>query len=194
MSLRWLVLPAAVLAIFIDAVYWQLVGQGIRNMPLPYRVPFVAGFIFAMAVAATASLEERLRELRSGLLALSATGLLALGWLAIFSIGLPLLIVGSIMAAAAFAAVIASSQPRGALMAVGGVLVALAVLVAGFELTDRMISCPSTGWSSGGGNHLVTGAYHYQCLNGHLTVRPGLCTHMGARTDPSGNVISTTDC
>ncbi len=184
MSLRWLVLPAAVLAVLMDAVYWQLVGQGITNMPLPYRVPFVAVFIFAMAVAATASLEERLRDVRAALLALSATGLLALGWLAIFSIGLPLLIVGGIMAAAAFTAVIASRQPRGALMAVAGVVAALVLLVTGFELTERVISCPATGYASGGGQRLVTGPYHYQCVDGRLTIRPGLCNRMGARMDP----------
>jgi hypothetical protein len=37
------------------------------------------------------------------------------------------------------------------------------------------------------------GPYHYVCVDGKLTIRPGDCTHMGASMDPSGHVTADSD-
>ena len=50
---------------------------------------------------------------------------------------------------------------------------ALVVLIAGLEVTDRLIVCPETGTTSGTGRGLVTGAYHYECNEGRLTFHSG---------------------
>ena len=53
---------------------------------------------------------------------------------------------------------------------------AVVVLVAGFEVTERLIVCPAHGSSGGGGTGLVTGPYYYDCVNGRLTFHSGSCS------------------
>ena len=54
-------------------------------------------------------------------------------------------------------------------------MIAVAVLIAGFEVTGRMIVCPSSGSMSGGGSAFLTGPYYYDCINGHLNFHSGSC-------------------
>jgi cell division protein FtsX len=66
-----------------------------------------------------------------------------------------------------------------ALIAVGGSLLAVALLVAGFEASERYIVCPAQGTFGGGGSGFVTGPYHYDCVDGKLTFRSGACMRSG---------------
>jgi len=50
---------------------------------------------------------------------------------------------------------------------------AIGLLVAGLEITGRLIVCPATGTASGTGSGLVTGGYSYQCNEGTLTFHSG---------------------
>jgi hypothetical protein len=72
------------------------------------------------------------------------------------------------------------------LSAVAAATLAVVVLVAGFEVTERLIVCPAHGSSSGGGTGLVTGPYYYDCINGQLSFHSGSCT--SASTDSNGHV------
>jgi hypothetical protein len=46
---------------------------------------------------------------------------------------------------------------------------AVALLLGGLEVTERLVVCPETGTSGGGGSGLLTGPYRYECNNGRLT-------------------------
>jgi hypothetical protein len=43
----------------------------------------------------------------------------------------------------------------------------------GFEVSARIIVCPKTGSASGSGPGLVTGGYHYECVDGRLHMHSG---------------------
>ena len=57
------------------------------------------------------------------------------------------------------------AEPR-----VHAVVVALAVLLAGFSLAEGAIRCPSRGTESGGGTGILGGSYQYSCVDGKLTL------------------------
>jgi len=78
--------------------------------------------------------------------------------------------------------------------AAAGGLLALVIFFGGLELTARAISCPAHGFEGGTGSSFLGGPYHYLCVDGKLTIRPGDCTHMGASMDPNGHVTAVTDC
>jgi hypothetical protein len=163
---------AAVLAV--DVLYVVLIrSQG--GPPEGYLPFFVAGYLALMAALIAIALVPRpeVAAIRVPLRAASAAGLLVLGFLAAFSIGTPILIAG-------FLVVVALAQTqglRGSKVAVwSGVvaaMLAVAVLIAGFEITNRLIVCPETGTTSGGGSGLVTGPYHYECVEGGLHFHSG---------------------
>jgi hypothetical protein len=73
---------------------------------------------------------------------------------------------------------------------VAAALVAVAVLIAGFEVTERVIVCPESGTVGGGGSGFVTGSYHYQCVNGRLTFMSGSCNGVAGSVDSNGNAGS----
>jgi hypothetical protein len=123
---------------------------------------------------------------RLPLRAAAAGGLLVLGILAISSIGLPLLIAGAMATGATVRTLRGPFATASSLSAVAAAVVAVAVLVAGFEVTERLIMCPAHGSASGGGTGLVTGAYHYECLDGSLTFGSGSCS--STAIDSNGNV------
>jgi hypothetical protein len=68
------------------------------------------------------------------------------------------------------------------------------VLVAGFEVTERLIVCPTHGVSGGSGYGLVTGGYHWQCVDGRLTFASGFCTSQGGGIDANGHAFTTSSC
>jgi len=90
------VVTAVIVACAVDIVYVsQIIGPpGGRPDPLVWRSPFVAFFIAVMAVAAALAVRPSAVGWRTLLLGLSSAGLLAMGYLGIFSIGLPLLVAG----------------------------------------------------------------------------------------------------
>lgn len=140
--------PAAgIMATVTDILYWALVNAQetvAREFP---RIRFFAAFIAAMAIMAFAGGLLRRGFSATMLLSGSTIGFLALGTLAIFSIGLPLLAAGALTLVGA---VSASGIHEGALsisqatkvsplqQVTAGVLVATAVLgslTAGMVLT-----------------------------------------------------------
>jgi hypothetical protein len=170
--MRWTALAAAIMAAVVDVLYLGIVGsQG--QEPQFLRVPFVAVFIAVMAISAVLAPRPSSEAFRPFLLGLSSGGLLLLGYFAIFSIGLPLIIAGVL---ALFALIRSSSVrvqraslPAPALAAAGGIL-SVAILFAGFALSEVVIKCPPTGTMGGGGASLLGGSYEYNCVDGKLTI------------------------
>lgn len=143
-------------------------------------VPFVTAYMLLMGALLAASLQRRLpARLRMPLRAAAAGGLLVLGILALFSIGLPLVIAGAMATGATVRTLRGPHLTSVALIAVAGSLLAVAVLVAGFEATQRYIVCPAQGTYGGGGSGFVSGPYHYECVDGKLTFRSGACNGPG---------------
>jgi hypothetical protein len=150
-------------------------------------VVFVASYLLGMAALLGGSLMRRWSAaVRLPLRAAAAGGLLVLGVLAISSIGLPLLISGAMATGATVRTLRGPFATPSSLSAVAAAVVAVAVLVAGFEVTERLIVCPAHGSASGGGTGLVTGAYHYECMDGRLTFNSGSCS--STAIDSTGNV------
>lgn len=136
----WLAVVAAFLAAVIDWSYLTFIRAQDVSPPPPHPgvVPFVSGYI--AGVAAVALLGAALilwgkRPAATVVLVAAMTGSAALGFLAIFSIGLALLITATLLAVAAFGVAPEHRQRvpwPGALL---GASVALAVLISGFAAT-----------------------------------------------------------
>ena len=116
---------------------------------------------------------DRVALVRLALRAAAAGGLLVLGVIAIFSFGLPLVIAGAMASGATVRTLRGPFVNPGSLAAVAAAAIAVALLVAGFEVTERMIVCPSQGTASGSGQGFVSGPYHYECVNGRLSFHSG---------------------
>jgi hypothetical protein len=86
----------ALLTIAVDATYLALRSQQSGLAHFSPRTDFVAGLTAAVAAAAVFSTFRRFAPLSPLLLAFSAAAALALGLLAILSIGLPLLLAGAL--------------------------------------------------------------------------------------------------
>ncbi len=179
---------ALVFALATDAVYLLLVlGQG-GERPDVATVVFIASYLIALAALLAASLLRRWSAVvRLSLRAAAAGGLLVLGVLAIFSIGLPLLIAGAMATGATVRTLRGPFLTVPSISAVAAAVVAVVVLVAGFEVTERLIACPAHGSSGGGGTGLVTGPYYYDCVDGQLTFHSGSC-NTAASIDSNGTV------
>ncbi len=178
---------ALVFAIGTDAAYLLLkFGQSGASLEI-VTVAFVAFYLAALGALVGASLMRRWSaSARLPLRAAAAGGLLVLGVLAISSIGLPLLIAGAMATGATVRTLRGPFATPSSLSAVAAAVVAVAVLVAGFEVTERLIVCPAHGSASGGGSGLVTGPYQYECVDGRLTFHSGSCT--STAIDSNGNV------
>jgi hypothetical protein len=166
-------------------------SQG-QPQPDAFTVPFVAGYMALMALALWMSLLDHalLVRLRPALRATAAAGLLLLGIFAAFSIGLPILAAGVLAAVAAIRA-LAGPRLRNALLSeIAAAVIAVTVLVGGFGLTQRLILCPPSGTIGGSGSGFLTGAYHYQCVNGTLTWYSGDCNGVTGGSDANGNPIT----
>src|SRR5258708_396414 len=163
--------------------------------PEAFAVPFVSAYLALMAAMLGVSLRPgRLAvRLRPALRGGSAAGLVAIGVLALTSIGILLVVAGGLAAAAAVMTLV-GRQRSAFLDEAAAALVALALLVAGFEATDRLIICPAKGVSGGSGYGLVTGGYHYTCVDGHLDFRPGFCASSGGGIDSNGHAFATNNC
>jgi hypothetical protein len=166
--MRWAGVGVASVAAAVDVLYLEIVGSQGSN-PQYLRVPFVAAFIALTAICAALSSLASARW-RPPLLGFSAAGLLLVGFFAIFSIGLPLLIAGLVALAGLIAEVRGSFRKGASGVAAGGGVVAVIVLLAGFSLTELAIRCPASGVESGSGADLLTGSYQYTCDNGTLTI------------------------
>ena len=193
--MRKLALVGAGLVALVDVIYLATIeGQRSDQMAASLRVPFVVGFIGVMALSAALASWRRLERRAPLLLSWSAAGLVSLGLLAMFSIGIAILIGAVPVVVAGAFALRRAHQPGGWLQAVGGLVLALAVLAAGIQLTELPVGCPPTGYMEGSGSGLFSGPYHWQCVNGTLTVAAGECTHGGATVDSNGRVSAAAGC
>ena len=168
---------ALVFAVATDAAYLLLkFGQGGATFDVA-TVVLVACYLLATAALLGGSLMRRWSAaVRLPLRAAAAGGLLVLGVLAISSIGLPLLFSGAMATGATVRTLRGPIATPSSLSAVAAAVVAVAVLVAGFEITERIVLCPARGSSGGGGTGLVTGPYYFECVDGQLTFHSGSCT------------------
>jgi hypothetical protein len=176
MDMRWAGVGAAVIAAADDAFYLGVVNTQGGSSPQFLRVPFVAAFIALLAICGALSSRASAARWRPLLLGVSATGLILIGFLGIFSIGLPLVVAGVLASLGlinALGQARASGEPAGkaaVTMAVGGAVLAVVVLLVGVSLTELAIRCPANGIESGSGGVLLAGPYQYSCDNGKLTI------------------------
>ena len=186
---RILIAVPIVVVIVMDALYVAIaVNQNSQDHAPPEKFifPFIAVYVTVMAVLLIASLSPRWSApIRTALRAAAAGGLLVLGVVAMFSIGLPLVIAGALATAATVRTASRHRVMLSSLSAVGAAMVAVAILVVGFAVTDRLIVCPEHGTMGGGGSGFVTGPYYYDCVEGKLTFHSGQCT--SGSSDSSGN-------
>ena len=168
------VVGAAVLLLVATATgYLAIVA--IQGGPPPdnaLTVPFVAGYLALMALLLAASLSGAppMAAMRPALRAAPAAGLLVLGVLAIFSIGLPVLIAASLAAAAAVLTFITQRTRRAVVAAATAALVAVVALLVGLEVTWHYIVCPPTGLTAGTTAGIFVPSYSYECSYGHLKI------------------------
>jgi prepilin signal peptidase PulO-like enzyme (type II secretory pathway) len=169
--MRWAGVGAAIIAAAVDVLYLGTASSDAQFL----RVPFVAGFIALMAICAALSARRSGTRWRPLLLGISVAGLLLLGLIGIFSIGLPLLLAGLLALVGLINSLIRpGTAPRrsgraAAGMAAGGALLAVVVLLGGFIVTELAIRCPSNGVMGGSGSSLFGGSA-YSCDNGKLTI------------------------
>lgn len=184
---RVLVVVALVLVVVADALYLAIVfNQGVYPLE-SYTIPFVAAYLALTAGLLAASLMRRWSVAVRGAFRAAATGgLLVIGVLALMSIGLPLVIAGGLAAAATVRTLRRPVLKASKLLGAASAVIAVAVLIAGFEVTERLIICPAHGSMGGGGSGFLTGPYYYDCVNGRLTFHSGSCN--SSATDENGNI------
>ena len=162
-----LVAIAVVAIVAIIALYLALInGQGGEPSDTPWVVPFVTGYLILMALALAASLIAQSR-LRTALRAGASAGLLVLGVLAAFSIGVAVLVAAGLAIAATVLDLRSKPGARAVASAVTGAVVAVVVLLAGFQVSWTHVVCPPNGESGGTTAGFSVTSYH--CLNGVLT-------------------------
>jgi hypothetical protein len=156
---------AGILAI--DVLYLAIVR--LQGDPPPVdvlTVPFIAGYLLLMAALLGASLIA-LPALRPALRAAASCGLLVLGLLAAFSIGILILATAALAITSLAQSIERDRSPRTLGASLAASVVAVAVLVAGLQLAWNFLVCPSTGQVSGTAGFF--GQSHYQCTDGRLT-------------------------
>jgi hypothetical protein len=171
---RILVWIAFGVPLFMDAVYVGLIkGQGAMP-PERYTIAFVSAYLLLMAGLLAASLTPNApRVVRASLRSGAAAGMIVLGVLAAFSIGLPLLLVGLVAMVTAIRTITGPGWRKSSASSTVTAVLSVALLIAGFEVTERMIACPAHGNMSGSGTGFVSGQYHYDCVNGRLDWHSG---------------------
>jgi hypothetical protein len=162
-------IAAAVIALATDVLYIVVINsQG--QSPQPYIPRFVGGYLAVVAALIVVSLLPRpeIVAIRVPLRAAAAGGLFVLGFVSAFSIGPPL-VLAAFLVLLALARTDRARRTRAArLSGLLAAAVAVAVLLVGLEVTQRLVVCPDHGTSAGGGPGLLTGPYQYECVNGRL--------------------------
>lgn len=168
-------LVAFAIVLATDVLYVGIINSQGSSDDMPYVPRFVAGFLAVMATLIVIALVPRpeIAQIRFPLRAAAAGGLLGLGLLAANPIGLPLVVAGILVGGVLGRT---GQVSRSRLVRAAGLLAAVlsvAVAVAGLDLGGRVIVCPETGTSGGGGTHLLGGTYRYECNNGELHLSSG---------------------
>jgi hypothetical protein len=194
-TLRRLVWIAIVIVAVIDVAYVVLIRFQQPNPSDASRVLFVAAYLALMALMLGISLSDRplIVRLRPALRAGAAAGLLVMGILAIFSIGIPIVVAGALATGASIRS-LAGLRVRGVITEIAAAFLAIAVLVSGFEVTERLIICPAKGLSGGSGYGLISGGYHWTCVDGRLEFGSGFCSSSGGGIDANGHAFASNSC
>ena len=190
--LRAMVWIAFVIVLVTDFGYLLIIRVQESHPPDAFTVPFVAVFLALMAAMLGASLLDTptLGRWRPALRAGAASGLLVSGAIALWSIGLLLVLAGALTAGAAVRS-LAGLHLTAVAIEVGAAVLVLVVLIAGFEVTERLIVCPASGSGSGGGPGFVVGGYHWECVNGQLRMHSGFCNSGSTSIDSNGGLTTT---
>jgi hypothetical protein len=159
---------AAILTIAVAIAYVPLAAG---NPFARARIFFIAAFLVLMAALLLRSMAPRVPgSVRISFRAGAGGGLLVLGVLALMSVGVAL-VVASLAAFLAAGLTVVQKPLKSVLFGGGAALLAVVVLITGFEVTQRIIDCPEHGYMSGSGTGFVTGPYHYECVDGRLSWR-----------------------
>ena len=167
---------AVAILVLTDALYLVLIfSQPDRSPEGTVTVAFIATYMLVMASLLATSMSSRPRIVasRTTLRGGPAGGLLLLGTLAAFSIGLPILVAAGLAIVGATRSVPRPGWKAPAALGALAALAAVIILVAGIDLSQRLIICPAHGIATGSGSGLVSGPYHYECSNGSLTFHSG---------------------
>ena len=177
---RWVIrrlgVVVAILVVVVDVLYVRyIVFVQDATSDQPWRVPFVASYLAAIAICALLSATLPAGSWRLALIGAATAGLLVLGFFGLFSIGLPLFVMGLVAVGILVGQITRAQSRRAAAGAsIAGILAAVVVLMAGFEITARIIACPPGAVSGGGsGGGFLTGSYSYTCQNGRAIVNFG---------------------
>ena len=194
-TVRRLVWIAIVIVAVTDLGYLAIIRSQQSNPSDGFRVLFVAAYLALMAVMLGISLSARPLSIRLGpvLRAGAAAGLLVMGILAVFSIGIPIVVAGALATGASVRS-LASLRPPTVIAQIAAAVLAIAILVGGFEVTERLIICPARGLSGGSGYGLVSGGYHWTCVDGRLEFGSGFCSTGGGGIDANGHAFATNSC
>jgi hypothetical protein len=171
--MRPLSLIAAILVVATDILYISIIrAQQGGPSDMPWIVPFVAGYLLVMAVCAGLAARLTTGRWTTGLLGAATAGCLLLGYFALMSIGLAVILAGMLSLATLVRVLRQASRAQSA-ADIAGALAAVVFLIAGFEVTERIIVCQPGVQSSGGGSGFLTGSYSYTCQNGKAVVTFG---------------------
>jgi hypothetical protein len=168
---RLLLIIAIVAAEADEALYiFVIVNQGSDRPADVLTVPFVASFIQLMAVFLGVSMltSPNLIRFRPALRAGAAAGLLILGVFGAFSIGAPLFVAGVVAAGVAVRTLSLTPGWNSIVSALVAAAVVVALLVTGFEVTARVIECPTNGSSGGNWPGIVTRGFSWECTGGQV--------------------------
>lgn len=138
----------------------------------PYFPRFVEAFLAVMSALIVIALLRRraIVAIRAPMRAAAAAGLFMLGVFLALSIGPALVVAGGLVT---FALSRTERRPRRGPARLSGLVVAaltVGVLIAGLDVTQRLIVCPEQGQLFGSGSALLSGSYQYECNNGQLTL------------------------
>ena len=174
MERRSVLIPSIVafaMVLATDVLFAALINSQGGFNPMPYTPRFVGAYLAVMAAVVAIALVPRpeIVPIRATMRAGAAGGLLMLGFISAFSIGPPLVVAGLLVTFALSRTQRATRRRAAQLSGLVAAALAVVVLLAGFEVTQRLIVCPDTGTMAGGGAGFVTGPYQYECNNGQLT-------------------------
>jgi hypothetical protein len=168
-------LAAFTIVLITELVYVSLINAQDGPDDTPFVPRFVAGYLAVMAALIVVALVPRpeIVRVRFALRAAAAGGLLGLGILGAWSIGLPLVVAGILIVVVLGRTARVAGSRLGRLMGLVAAVLALGAAVVGLDVAGRVIVCPEVGTSGGGGTHLLGGTYEYQCNNGELHMTSG---------------------
>jgi len=130
-------LPAPIvsagISVVMAVIYIAMITR--RQHQVTGRSIFIACFLVAVAGLLVASFRFESPFHRAALLAGAANSLVAVGFLGLFSIGLPLLIAGGLLMPSVARALSEAPRPWGPTIAAAATLAALAIIIAGLLAT-----------------------------------------------------------